>query len=212
MSCPHCQEDAKFVGYRRCRPTCLFGKIVYERAYYHCRHCKSGWFPTDAEFGIDDRQTPGAREVISLMGVLEPFEPTARHVLPRLTGLSVSASTVQRTTESVGADVADRRASGETFGAEHAWDWNLDASGRRVAYVGLDATGVPQQGPKGEKLECRMPWVGLVFNPQPTGEKRLRRIWDTRYVAGLMSLEEIGQQLRSECRSVGIWGPTWSSV
>jgi hypothetical protein len=84
VSCPHCCEDAKFVGYRTCRPTCLFGKIVYERAYYHCRHCKSGWFPTDVEFGIDDRQTPGAREVISLMGVLEPFEPTARHVLPRL--------------------------------------------------------------------------------------------------------------------------------
>ena len=206
MSCPECHSDAKFIGYRSCRPTCLFGEIVYERAYYHCRHCKSGWFPTDAEFGIDDRQTLGAREVISLMGVLEPFEPTARRVLPRLTGLSVSASTVQRTTESVGADVAGRRASGETFSVEHAWDWNQDASGRRVAYVGLDATGVPQQGPSGETLECRMPWVGLVFNPQPSGEKRLRRIWDTRYVAGLMSLEEIGQQLRAECLSVGISG------
>ena len=67
MSCSHCSEDAKFVGYRVCRPTCLFGKIVYERAYYYCRHCKSGWFPTDAEFGIKAHQTSGAREVISLL-------------------------------------------------------------------------------------------------------------------------------------------------
>ncbi|MEZ6055514.1 MAG: hypothetical protein R3C01_02300 [Planctomycetaceae bacterium] len=29
-------------------------------------------------------------------------------------------------------------------------------------------------------------------------------MWDPRYVAGLMSLDEIGQQLRSECQSVGI--------
>ena len=204
MSCPHCSEDAKFVGYRSCRPTCLFGKIVYERAYYYCRHCKSGWFPTDAEFGIEGHQTSGAREVISLLGVLEPFEPSAQQVLPRLTGLSVSASTVQRTTESVGEDVARRRAEGETFGANEAWEWNVDASGRRVAYVGLDATGVPQQGPKGEKTECRMPWVGLVFNPQPPGQKRRQRIWETRYVAGLMSLDEIGQQLRAECQAVDV--------
>ena len=204
MSCPGCSEDAKFVGYRTCRPTCLFGKIVYERAYYHCRHCRSGWFPTDAEFGIEDHQTSGAREVISLLGVLEPFESSARQVLPRLTGLNVSASTVQRTTESVGEDVARRRADGETFGVHQAWEWNVDAAGRRVAYVGLDATGVPQQGPQGEKRECRMPWVALVFNPQPAGEKRRRRIWETRYVAGLMSLDEIGRQLRAECRAVNV--------
>ena len=204
MICPGCSEDAKFVGYRGCRPTSLFGKIVYERAYYHCRHCQRGWFPTDAEFGIEAHQTLGAREVISLLGVLEPFAPSARRILPRLTGLSISASTVQRTTESAGEDVAQRRAAGETFGADEAWQWNVDAVGRRVAYVGLDATGVPQQGPRGEKRECRMPWVGLVFNPQPAGEKRRRRIWETRYVAGLMSLDEIGRQLRADCQAVAV--------
>ncbi len=33
MSCPECRSDAKFIGDRSCRPTCLFGEIVYERAY-----------------------------------------------------------------------------------------------------------------------------------------------------------------------------------
>lgn len=204
MSCPHCREAAKFVGYRECRPTCLFGKIVYERAYYYCRDCKSGWFPTDAEFGIEAHQTSGAREVISMLGVLEPFASVAERVLPRLTGLNVSASTAQRTTELVGEDVARRCAEGETFGADEAWEWNVDAIGRRVAYVGLDATGVPQQGPRGEKRECRMPWVGLVFNPQPAGQTPRRRIWETRYVAGLMSLDEIGGQLRAQCQAVDV--------
>ena len=49
-----------------------------------------------------------------------------------------------------------------------------------------------------------MPYVGVVFNPQPTGEKRRQRIWDTRYLAGLMSLQEMSRQLRSECESVGV--------
>lgn len=185
--------------------TTLLGTVVYERAYYHCAHCHSGLFPTDGEYGIADKQTPGAAEVISLMGVLEPFAEGAQDVLPRMSGLNVSASTVQRTTERVGADVARRRAAGETFGPSTPWEWNRDATGKTVAYVGLDATGVRQQGPHAEKVEGRMPWVATVFNPQPTHEAhRRQRVWESRYVSGLMSLEEIGRQLRAECRQVGV--------
>lgn len=181
------------------------GEAVYERAYYHCGQCHTGFFPTDAEFGLSDHQTPGAREVISLVGVLEPFAEGAQDVLPLVSGLNVSASTVQRVTESVGAEVAVRRAAGETIGPESPWDWNRDASGHTVAYVSGDATGVRQQGPHGEKAEGRMPWVTTVFNPQPPHEKhRRRRVWESRCVSGLMSLPEIGAQLRRECQAVGV--------
>jgi len=180
------------------------GSVIYERAYYHCCHCHTGHFPTDHEFRIDEHQSPGAGEVIALAGVLHPFEEVAEGPLPRLSGLHVSASTVQRTTERIGQDVAQRRSVGETFGPDVPWDWNRDAQGKTVAYIGLDATGVRQQGPHGEKAEGRMPWVATVFNPQPTQERRRRRIWDSRYVAGLMSLAEIGQQLRRECQAVGV--------
>lgn len=203
MSCPTCGEDAKFVGYRSCQPLCLFGKIVYERPYYHCRHCRSGWCPTDADFGIEGRQTRGVREIIAMIGVLEPFAESAGKVLPRATGLNLSDSTARRTTEAVGEDVARRRAAGETFGG-NPWSWNVDAIGRKVAYIGMDATGVRQQGPGGEKCDCRMPWVATVFNPPSTGERRGDRLWETRYVGGLMSLPEIGRQLRAECQSVGV--------
>lgn len=183
----------------------MLGEAVYERAYYYCPHCRSGFFPTDEEFGIQRKQTPAAAEVISLMGVLEPFEEGAQEVLPRMSGLRVSASSVQRTTEAAGEDIAGRRAAGETIGPQQAWDWNRDATGNTVAYVGLDATGVRQQGPHAEQAEGRMPWVGTVFNPQPTHEpQRRRRIWESRYVCGLMGLPEIGSQLRRECRAVRV--------
>ena len=181
------------------------GGVVYERAYYHCRHCHRGEFPTDAEFGIEDRQTPAVREVVSLMGQLNPFDDGATKALPKLSGLSISAATVRRITEAVGQNLAERRAAGESFGPERVWDWHRDAQEKTVGYVSLDATSVPQQGPHAEKAEGRMPWVGEVFNPQPTHEPiRHRRVGDARYVAGLMSLPEIREQLRRECRAVGL--------
>lgn len=192
--------------YRKCEVTSLLGSIVYSRAYYHCEKCHHGWFPTDKEFGLEKKLklTPGAREVISHMGVLEPFEEAAHKTLPRISGLRTSPSTVQRTTEDVGADVARRRASGETFAPQKQWGWHADTAGEHVAYVSLDATSVPQQGPAAEKAEGRMPWVGAVFNPWSKGQPRSQRIWDTRYVSGLTSLADVGAQLRRECQAVGV--------
>jgi hypothetical protein len=208
--------------------------VRYSRAYYHCEHCHHGWFLTDEEMRLERKQTPWCREVVSLTGNLEPFAEAAERLLVNLTGLNASASTVRRVTEAVGNDVADRRARGETLGPAMPFDWERDAEGRRVAYVGLDATSVPQQGPAGKKVEGRMRWIGSVFNPQPmhqrdscmnakpsstiigptcdvsnadadSVEHRKRpRLWPTRYVAGVMTLEEIGRQLRCECEAVRI--------
>jgi len=160
---------------------------------------------------LENKQTAAAQELITLAGTLEPFAENGETLLPRLSGLWVSASTVRRTTERVGADVARRRAAGEVFGGEPGWSWRADARGERVAYVSLDATGVPQQGPGGRKAEGRMPWVGAVFNPWvPPRKKRRRRdrkdrrLRQVRYVSGLMSLSEIGAQLRCECQAAGV--------
>jgi hypothetical protein len=199
------------VNYRRCQPLTLLGKVVYERAYYHCALCGTGHCLTDAEFGLEHKQTAAAREVLTLAGTLEPFAETGDTLLPRLSGISVSASTVQRTTEEVGADVARRRAAGEIFGNEAPWKWHTDAQGQQVGYVSLDATGVLQQGPDGKKAEGRMAWVGAVFNPAPPcrqkKKKRRRRdhrLQQVRYVSGLLSLPEVGTQLRNECLAAGI--------
>lgn len=182
--------------------------MTYERAYYYCSDCRHGHFPTDEVFHLTDHLTLGANEVISLIGLLEPFDEGAHQTLPRLTGLNVSASTVQRTTEAVGDDIAEHRAAGETFAPDEVWDWHQDTSGRKIAYVELDATGVRQQGIHGENAEGRMPWVGVVFNPWPMDAEhrgsRRRLPIPSRCVSGLMSLEEISQQLHQECRSVGL--------
>jgi hypothetical protein len=204
MSCPHCRESAKFVDYRQTTLTSLFGGVVYERVYYHCPHCHTGHFPLDHELGVKTRKTKAAAEVMTLAGTLTPFRQSAKRLLKRLTGLRVSASTIRRTTESVGQDVADRRAEGETIGPETPWNWHPDANGEKVAYVSLDATGVPQQGQRKEKQESKMPYVACVFNPLFDRAKTSHRLKEARYVSGLLSLSEIGQQLRRECQAVGL--------
>lgn len=49
-----------------------------------------------------------------------------------------------------------------------------------------------------------MAWVGSVFAPVPTEAKAKRRLRHTRYVSGLMPLDEIGRRLRQECQRVGV--------
>jgi hypothetical protein len=213
------------MDYRGCGVWMLLGHGRHDRAYYYCAHCGHGWFPTDEEMHIAHKQTPGCCEVVSLTGVVEPYAEAAEKLLHKLTGLNLSASTVQVTTERVGDDVATRRAAGETLGPATPWNWHRDANGKRVAYTSLDATAVLQQGLHAEKAESRMPWVGSVFNPVPMHERKKKtshehashehashehaacathRVWPTRYVCGVMSLDEIGQQLRAECVAVGI--------
>lgn len=189
--------------YRCKRVKSLVGEISYERAYYHCSACGWSLFTTDAELGLTDVVSPGAKEVIALHGNLQPFEEAATKSLPRSTGMRVSASTVQRISEAVGDDIHACRNRGETFGPDQHWNWHEDAEGNQCAYVSLDATGVPQQGPHAERAEGRMAWVGTVFNPAPRDQSGRRKLWQNRYVAGLGSLQEIADQLRQELEHVG---------
>lgn len=181
--------------------TSLLGNLEYPRAYYHCDLCHHGWHPTDLGLGLETKRTRGAQEVICLAGVQEAFAGCAERVLNRMSGLNVSASTVQRVTESAGQAVSNLRTKGDCIGPPEEWHWPIDAHGRTTAYVSLDATGVPQQGEHAGRSDGRMAWVASVFIPTFCGNHKMRH---AHYVSGLMSLEEIGRQLRHECEQVGL--------
>lgn len=204
MTCPRCRRRAKFVAYRRKTVGSLLGRVIYERPYYHGCGCPGGWCPTDDELRLTERLTPAAAEVAALHGLLQSFDEAAAKSLPKSAGLRISAATVRRTTERFGADLRARRERGETFGRSAAWDWRADATGKRCAYVSLDATGVRQQGDGGAAAEGRLPYVGEVFNPTPAHRRRRGRAQPARYLSGLLSLPEIGRQIRREAQAAGI--------
>jgi hypothetical protein len=170
------------------------------RAYYHCPHCRKGHCPWDRILRLTARDlTPAAEELASLAGLLSSFAEASEKVLPRLAGLRLAESTVERTTEDSGGRLGRRRAAAETFGKAQDWTWRPDALGRTCAYVSLDATGLGMQGEKAAAAEGRMAYVGLLFNPAAAGERTQERV-----LAGLYELPELGAQLRRQGAQIGM--------
>jgi hypothetical protein len=176
----------------------VLGRVRVRRAYYHCRHCHAGNCPRDATLGLTAIDlSRGAAEAVALAGALGSFAEAAQKVLPKLSGLHLSESTVERTTERVGGDIGRRLGGGETFGAKKTWNWSKDAQGHGVAYVSADATGVGMQGHNGSAAEGRMASVGMVWNAGKPGQ--------VRYVCGLTGgLKALGEPLRRQAAQVGM--------
>ena len=128
----------------------LTGSVRLERYYYHCEECHEGFCPWDTQLRLSVQAlSPAVQEVACIAGVPAPFAEAADKTLRKLAGLHLSESTVERATEAAGQRVADAQDEGRTFGPPTPWDWHKDAEGKSVAYVSIDATGVPQQGPEG---------------------------------------------------------------
>ena len=183
--------------------------VLARRAYYHCTACRKGHCPVDAGFGLGASDlTAGAEQLAVLFGTVASFAEAAEKLLPRASGLRLAESTIERATEAAGQRLGDALAAGQTFGKASDWAWPVDAAGRTVAYVSVDATGVPMQGPGGAPSEGRMAWVGKVFAPraeaQPGPPTRRPAEGHARYLAGLMSLDELGQPLRRQAAQVGM--------
>jgi hypothetical protein len=208
MSCPTCHGPSKFQDRRDKTFVSLMGAIVVaERAYYLCPACHAGHAPVDAALGFSARKlTTAAEELATLAGTVGSFAEAAEKFLPKMAGLRLSESTVERTTEAAGERLGEAWAEGHTLGPAADWRWNRDAQGRTVAYVSVDATGVGIQGEGGAQAEGRMVWVGKVFNPrcEPTAVCPKPRPPSARYQAGLMGLDELGARLRRQAAQVGM--------
>jgi hypothetical protein len=176
----------------------VIGQVRVERAYYLCKHCHAGHCPRDAALGLTNGDlSRGATEAVALAGALGSFAEAATKILPKLSGLGVSESTVERVTERVGEDVGKRLSSGQTFGKPSHWKWSKDVEGQTVGYVSADATGVGMQGECGRSAEGRMASVGMVWNAGKPGQ--------VRYVCGLTGgLKVLGESLRNQASQVGM--------
>jgi len=208
MTCPRCRESARFKGYRSKCVVSLLGEVRVLRSYYHCARCGVGQFPWDGVLRLASHSlTPGAEEVVALAGIQDAFDPVAERMLRTMSGLSLSGSTVQRTTEAAGQRLGQRLETCGGFGSPQQWAWHRDAAGQTCAYVSLDATGVMMQGPGGAKAEGRMAYVGMIFNPQPRAveDDAVSKPCDgVRYLAGHYTLDELGQQMRRQAEHVGL--------
>lgn len=184
------------------------GDVRIKRAYYHCAHCRQGHAPLDRAVGLTPQHlTPAAAEVVCMAGVQTSFAQAAERNLNKMCGLQLSESTVERTTESTGERLAELLKAGQTFTKPQSWEWQHDAAGRTCAYVSVDATGIRQQGEKGAKVEGKMAYVGMLYNPRGASWTTQRRVASTshqvRYLAGFYHLDDLGRELRRQAAQVG---------
>ena len=185
------------------------------RAYYHCTACRKGHCPADAALGLGASDlTAGAEQLAVLFGTTASFAEAAERLLPKASGLRLAESTIERATEAAGTRLGEALAAGRTFGEAADWAWPVDAAGRSVAYVSVDATGVPIQGEGGAEADGRMAWVGKVFAPRQDSKdskadataatRRPVAAGHARYLAGLNRLDELGEPLRRQAAQVGM--------
>ena len=158
----------------------------------------------------DTRLSPAVERLTTLCGaVADSFEKGAE-LLNETAGIRLSEATVERTTEATGQRIADHLGKGRSFGGKQSWPWFGDALGRSVGYIGIDATGVRQQGIHGQAAEGRMAYVGMIFNPRPDPERVFAGLpkpgesMRARYVSGLYPLAEMGPLLRKQGAQVGL--------
>ena len=158
----------------------------------------------------DNRLSPAVGKLATLCGAVADSFERGTDLLRETAGIVLSESTVERTTEAAGPRIAEHIQKGRTWGGQQPWEWYRDANGQTVGYIGIDATGVRQQGPGGEKADGRMAYVGMIFNPLPDRE----RVFDglpkpgesmrARYISGLYPLAAMGPLLRKQGAQVGL--------
>ena len=167
MACQECRRVAKFHSYQQRRLVTVHGQVVVRRAYYYCQRCHQSYCPYDEVLGLDDEISPGLRPLVCLAGTLLPFADAAEDVLRRFAAVRVSASTVLRCTEAAGERLRAQLKEGRMVRPtqpEPGWT-AAGEGGQPKAYVGLDAFGVPMQGPGASQAEHRMMYTALPYTP-----------------------------------------------
>ena len=187
------------------------GPVEVSRPYYGCPHCHVGQCPADVELDIEHTEfSPGVRRMQALVGQAAPFDH-GREQMKVLAGLAVTAKSVERTAEGIGADIAQREASRET----PPFDLPVVAAAPiPILYLQMDGTGVPvvkketvgRQGKiAGQPAHTREVKLGCIFTQTASDKKGypIRAPASTTYTGAVETAEEFGRRLYREAGKRG---------
>lgn len=210
-----CGSAARYHEQRSKPILTVVGEAVVTRPYYLCSDCRCGQFPADAELDIVHTEfSPGVRRMQAAVGQAAAFDQ-GREQMKLLAGLDVTAKSVERTAEAIGADMAER----EQYEIRQAVQLDLPVIVGKpipILYVQMDGTGVPvvkkeTEGRKGktdgQPAHTREAKLGCVFT-QTTWDKEGFAIRDpdsTTYTGAIETAEEFGKRIYLEA-----WNCGWS--
>lgn len=193
----------------RSRPVLtVLGSARITRPYYLCSHCHQGQFPVDVELDVDHTEfSPGVRRMQAVVGQQTPFDK-GRTQIKALADLELTAKSVERTAEAIGADIAQH----EQQEIRRAVQLNLPVvlgEAVPILYVEMDGTGVPvvkkeilgRQGKtEGQPAHTREVKLGCVFTQAAWNEEgfAIRDPDSTTYVAAIEPAEQFGRRIYVE--------------
>lgn len=143
-----CEKASVLVGKRWAVLWTVFGKVNYQRRYYHCGECHQGQAPLDQAYGIRPGQvTSGLASLLGVLGVEVAFEE-ASQLAERFLLFKVSDNTVRKQTEGYGQAQAQTEKewirTAEDERRLQMRERRLDKRAGRV-YASLDGAHVPLQ-------------------------------------------------------------------
>ena len=189
------------------------GWATIERAYYLCSKCNHGQFPADVQLDIDKTDySPGVRRMLAAVGSESPFAP-GRKQLKLLADLEVTAKAIERTAESIGADIESR----QQRDIKRAKQLRLPVMAGPVIpylYVQMDGTQVfvvksetegragRTPGQPARTRECKL---GCVFTQTGVDDqgRPVRDEGSTTYVGAIETAEEFGLRIYTEAYQRG---------
>jgi hypothetical protein len=208
-----CGQPARYHDLRTKPVLTALGPAEVSRPYYWCPTCHAGQFPADRELDIENTEfSPAVRRMQALVGQAGPFQQ-GREQMKVLAGLEVTAKSVERTAETLGAGIAQR----EQKESQQALQLPLPTVTREpipILYVQMDGTGIPvvkketrgRQGKiAGQPAHTREVKLGCVFT-QATWDRDgypLRAPDSTTYTGAVESAEEFGRRLYREAGTRG---------
>lgn len=161
LPCP-CGERARYAGRRPRWLQCVLGTLRFERAYYHCARCRTGFCPRDRELGLDAGSlSPAVRRMAGAVGALVSFQEGSE-LLEELAGVTLDPKQVERTAERLGREIAHDERSVVTPQPPSA----------PTMYLGLDGTGVPMRASEVEGRQGKQP-----DGTAKTREVKLVTVW-----------------------------------
>jgi hypothetical protein len=214
IPCP-CGGHAHYRELRSRRLLTALGEVELLRPWYLCPHCHEGQFPADEALDVKGSDfSPGVRRMQALVGQQAPFDQ-GRGQMRLLAGLEVTAKSVERTAEAIGADIA---AHGQRE-IRKAVQLDLPVIVGEpipILYLQMDGTGVPvvkkeTEGRKGktdgQPSHTREVKLGCVFTQTTHDEEgfAIRDPGSTTYTGAIETAEEFGKRLYLEA-----WNRGWS--
>ena len=212
VACP-CGQPAHYHQLRTKPMLTVVGPVEVSRPYYWCPDCHTGQCPADVELDVENTEfSPGVRRMQALVGQQAPFDH-GRQQMRVLAGLEVTAKSVERTAEALGADIAQR----EEREIQKALTLDFPVVAGKpvpILYVQMDGTGIPavkketlgRQGKTpGQPAHTREVKLGCVFT-QARWDKQGYPIRDpdsTTYTGAVETAEAFGQRLYREAGQRG---------